>query len=797
MVRPQTQNGKSLADVESQRKLLSASSGWSSDDDSEIEFDASRSKLHVDIRGTGSGVLEKPLSIKAKPNTRQKPQKSRCARTEASLATILGFSVIVIFLLMGTLGWMYLKHLTVVCMLTTCIQSSAHITEVMNLTVPPCDDFYNFSCGSFAGLHPLLPNEASSSWFKVIHDRNDIKIGQILRSPDAKLNNKTSTAIQKMKVVYRSCMDEKLIAKSGVNPLTRLIKKHGGWTITKNLGGTKWDKKKYNLTQVVIDAHHINNYPLFKMAVAKDQKKDAYVVEFQQHGLTFSDDKFYTGNSKSTFRSAMLTFGAEFAKLTGTTGKDDIKAVVKKFADIFDFEVEIAKLYSAREAINDPWRMYNLMTVDDLKENFNNMIDLDVYLAAMFGRRISGTTKLLVSFPDYFTKLSALVKKTKTETITNYIMWQIVESVLSYLPKSFREAHVRLLGVKSGVSTPSERSKFCGSVTGKLFGFALSALYVKDYTKEEALKTGKTIVHYLRESLRTQIGDLKWMDEPTKKEALIKLDGMGLAVGYPDWILDQEKLDEHYNNMTVSDQFIENCLNDGVFTHERVIAKYGTKPDPTEWHMYPYEQNAYYSLTMNRMVVPIGLMELPFLDLRAPMAVNFGSLGMFIGHEMTHGFDVRGRNYDKNGKLKHWWTDSVLGKFKNLSNCVMDAYGKYEEFGVKLNSKYTVNENIADDGGLKIALNAYEKWANDHGTFKRLPGLDYSPEQLFYIGFGQTWCTSYRAQKEKTLMLTSVHPPHSIRVRGAISNSKKFAQIFSCKDNSPMNPNKKCDVWGS
>lgn len=291
---------------------------------------------------------------------------------------------------------------------------------------------------------------------------------------------------------------------------------------------------------------------------------------------------------------------------------------------------------------------------------------------------------------------------------------------------------------------------------------------------------------------------MSWMDDKTRETAIEKVRKIVQMIGYPDWILDSVQLDKYYENVTlVTGEFLVSHLNIRRESVLRNHNKLGTVPDRQEWHMMPVETNAYYSQSNNQIVFPAGILQRPFFTPSFPMSFNFGTTGMIIGHEMTHGFDNKGRHYDKYGNLNNWWTDQSATSFQSKTSCMVRQYSNYTAENTHLKGERVLGENIADNGGLKTAYMAYRHWvkSKDSNEVKDLPGLTLTPEQLFFVGFGQLWCSYYTPQYTKQAILTDEHTISKFRTIGVVSNSGDFARAFQCAPNTPMNPQIKCQVW--
>lgn len=427
----------------------------------------------------------------------------------------------------------------------------------------------------------------------------------------------------------------------------------------------------------------------------------------------------------------------------------------------------------------------------------SSKLDLKQYLSQVFGRDL-GDTSILVYTPKYFRELGGVLNKTSKKVLANYIVWNAINAQVGYFPSKFIDASLLLSKVESGIASVDPRWLRCVSKVNSAFGYASSALYVLEHFAKESRSKVLDIVKEIEDAFIKGIPLVSWMDEKTRETAVEKVRKIVQMIGYPDWILDSVKLDKYYENVTVvAGEFLMSHLN---IRRESVLRNYnklGTVPDRQEWHMMPVDTNAYYSQSNNQIVFPAGILQRPFFTPSFPMSFNFGTTGMIIGHEMTHGFDNKGRHFDKYGNLNNWWTAQSTSSFQSKTSCMVRQYSNYTAENTHLKGERVLGENIADNGGLKTAYVAYRHWVKSQASneVKDLPGLTLTQEQMFFVGFGQLWCSYYTPQYTKQAILTDEHTISKFRTIGVVSNSGDFARAFQCAPNTPMNPQIKCQVW--
>lgn len=377
-------------------------------------------------------------------------------------------------------------------------------------------------------------------------------------------------------------------------------------------------------------------------------------------------------------------------------------------------------------------------------------------------------------------------------------MWQVVRGYVGYLSKPFRDAGKPLRKALLGSDGSEESWRFCVSETISSVGYAISSLFVRAAFNGRSKPASEVMINNVRTAFMEHLKLLDWMAPETKIEALDKANAISDMIGYPEFILDTKKLDEKYDGLEFNaSEYFENNVRLAKFDLRKNLERLKErKVDRNRWGMSPIQVNAYYTPTKNQIVFPAAILQSPFYDLNNPLVLNYGSMGVVMGHEMTHAFDDQGRAYDRYGNLHQWWSNETLELFKEKSNCFVEEYDSYTINNRSVNGKLTLGENIADNGGLKAAYHAYEKLRTPEISKLRLPGLQqYNDRQLFFIAFAQVWCTTITNETINLLIEKDTHSPYMYRVNGAVSNLKEFATTFNCPKDSKMNPKKKCEIW--
>lgn len=731
-------------------------------------------------------------------DTVKKRQTGQQRFLQKSFILLLALAVVIIAVLAGVIVWQYFQKSSPeqVCYSPECVQASAYILSKMDRSVDPCQDFYRYTCGNWMKTTKIPSSRSHYNIFSEINDQNKQKIKDILEKSNAMLKKNQSTAVEKAITYYHICMDEDTVEKQGVDPIIKFIRDLHSWPLT-SAHGLTWTEASWDFLQA-LTANHVNGFSaLFSMSVSVDDKNSSrYIIVFEQSGLSLASREEYFSNHSNykKLKNGFMEFGGKMGELLG----GENSTVWSGMSDIYDLESQLAQIYVPQEELLDPEKTYHKMKVSVLQDLIgSSKLDLKQYLRQVFGRDL-GDTSILVYTPKYFRELGGVLNKTSKKVLANYIVWNAINAQVGYFPSKFIDASLLLSKVESGIASVDPRWLRCVSKVNSAFGYASSALYVLEHFAKESRSKVLDIVKEIEDAFIKGIPLVSWMDEKTRETAVEKVRKIVQMIGYPDWILDSVKLDKYYENVTVvAGEFLMSHLN---IRRESVLRNYnklGTVPDRQVWHMMPVDTNAYYSQSNNQIVFPAGILQRPFFTPSFPMSFNFGTTGMIIGHEMTHGFDNKGRHFDKYGNLNNWWTDQSTSSFQSKTSCMVRQYSNYTAENTHLKGERVLGENIADNGGLKTAYVAYRHWVKSQASneVKDLPGLTLTQEQMFFVGFGQLWCSYYTPQYTKQAILTDEHTISKFRTIGVVSNSGDFARAFQCAPNTPMNPQIKCQVW--
>jgi putative endopeptidase len=636
-------------------------------------------------------------------------------------------------------------------------------------SVDPCVDFYHYACGSWMKKNPIPADQPEWGRFDELADRNRDILHGILEEASRPAAGRDATT-QKIGDYYAACMDEKAIDAKGLAPLEPELER------IRNL------KDKAQLAGEIARLHAFGVGALFQFNSGQDFKdSNSVIAQFDQGGLGLPDREYYLkGDPKSVeLRQKYLAHVQRMLELAG----EKPEQAKTDAASVMDFETALAKGSLDLVSRRDPEKVYHKMGKPELAA-LSPAFRWTEYFASTGAPAFQSVN---VSYPDFVKAINAAVENTPLPAWKTYLTWQLLHSVARLLPAPFVQENFNFYGkTLSGTEAMRPRWKRCVDFTDGELGEALGRKYVeKTFGAEGKARTLK-MVDALEKALAQDIEKLDWMTPATKAQALVKLKAITNKIGYPDRWRD-------YSSVTIKpDDPIGNNFRADEFEFHRVLNKIDKPVDRQEWQMSPPTVNAYYDPQMNNINFPAGILQPPFFYTNVDDAVNFGGIGMVIGHELTHGFDDQGRQFDAHGDLKDWWTPKDAEEFQQRAACVADEYGGFSVApGAFVNGKLTLGENTADNGGVRIALMAL---LNTIGE-KNAPIDGYTPEQRLFLSFGQVWCENAREELLRLQVQTNEHSPAQFRVNGVVVNMPEFRKAFACKAGQPMAPEHACHVW--
>uniref|UniRef100_A0AAG5CX34 Neprilysin, neutral endopeptidase 1 n=1 Tax=Anopheles atroparvus TaxID=41427 RepID=A0AAG5CX34_ANOAO len=605
----------------------------------------------------------------------------------------------------------------------------------------------------------------------------------------------TDDAETKARHLFVSCMNYELIEKRGLEPLRALLDSFGGWPLL----DPTWNDTGFDWLNLTAHIRRYNNDVLIVEWVGPDIKNsDENIVQFDQTTLGLPTREYYLQPANRKYLDAYREFMVEVIELLGVPPDTARRAT----DEMIEFEVQLANITNPPEERNNVSTLYRKLILENLHDEVPE-IDWTRYLAIVTERPVNASDFVVMFAMGYMQDLVELIGQTESRIVANYLLWRFVRHRINNLDDRFLGAKQRFSNALFGREKNPPRWKNCVTQVNANMGMAVGAMFVRRYFDENSKKDTLTMTHELQEAFREILAQTEWIDAATKRLAEQKVNAMSLRIGYPNFILSQADLNARYATLTVHpERYFENTL--AVLSHIRRSdqEKLGQVVNKTAWHTAPAVVNAYYSRNKNQIMFPAGILQPPFYHRHFPRSINYGGIGVVIGHELTHGFDDKGRLFDRDGNLYRWWSDGAIEAFHERAACLVQQYGRYtiDEIGVQLDGETTQGENIADNGGIKQAFLAYTKWLAAQTdprvlALETLPGLNVTNTQLFFLNFAQIWCGAMRPEATRNKLKTAVHSPGRFRVIGTLSNSEDFAREYRCPVGSHMNPADKCSVW--
>ncbi|XP_037942107.1 neprilysin-2-like isoform X3 [Teleopsis dalmanni] len=681
-----------------------------------------------------------------------------------------------------------------ICLTTECIHTASAVLSKMKPELEPCDDFYQFACGTYIEEENIPDDKVSVNTFSTISDKLQEQLKDIITEERPESDPKH---FRLPNALYKACMNKTLIEKLGPEPITKIADSLGGWPLLK---GDAWDPENTWTWQETVKKFRRLGFSMdyvVDFSISVDLKNSTKrIIDLDQSSIGLSREYLVKGFNE-TLVSAYYDYMVDISVLFGA----DKETAKKELLESLQFEMDLANISWPNEKRRNSNDLYNLRTIKQIQEAYPYVQWLD-YINALLpdGLTVEEDESINLTVPSFFDDLADLLAKTPKRVIANYMFWRIHAFSIAFLSEEFRKRQLQYATALSGRQEQEARWKECVDISSGSLAISVGSLYVRKHFKQDSKAIALEMVDNIRGIFNNLLEQVDWMDNMTKKEAKKKLHSMATHIGYPDEMLDEEKLSKYYEKLDIDpNKYFESFLKMNVFGTDYSFNKLRLPVNKTDWvrHARPAIVNAFYSSIENSIQFPAGILQGHFFNAHRPKYMNYGAIGYVIGHEITHGFDDQGRQFDVDGNLVDWWQPDTQKAYLDKARCIIEQYGNYTEHitGLNLNGINTQGENIADNGGVKESYIAYRQWAEKNGPEPLLPGLDYTPEQMFWISAGQTWCAKYRKETLKMRITTGVHSPSEFRVLGSLSNMKDFAKDFQCPEGSPMNPVHKCEVW--
>ena len=642
--------------------------------------------------------------------------------------------------------------------------------ENIDHSIPLADNFYDFANGNWQKANPIPDSESRWGTFNILRNNNTRKLRYIL---EAAVDNSTATEgsdIRKIGDFYSTGIDVDKANLLGISPIRQELE------MISNIS-TIYDLQN---TLQHLQLHGID--VMFNIGQMQDFKNSKRIVAvLDQGGLGLPDKDYYFRQDPKAL-SIRNTYQRHLATLFRMLGENDknARSIAKS---ILSLETTLASNSMSKSERRHPAAIYHLMTIKELQRLMPSF-SWKKYFAKLDLQKLEDIN---ITNPEFFSRLDLLLKKYPLSVWKNYLRWHLLEATAETLSAPFVDQHFSFTSALYGSKENKPRWKRVTDESNRVLGFAIGRIYVDLYFPPSSKKRVVNILENIREALRANLKSLTWLEPDTRQAAINKLDAMRHKIGYPvKW--------RDYSKLTVSrDSYARNVLNGNAFLIRRELDKIGNEANQNEWLMTPQSVNAYYNPSMNEIVFPAGILQPPFFDSMAPESLNYGAIGAVIGHEISHGFDDQGSQFDAHGNVRDWWTSSDKKNFEKAASCISIQFDQYTVDGdAHIQGKLVTGEAIADLVGLKLAWKAFTNTA-DINVIN--PAFNMTQAQLFYYGFAHVWAGSARPEYLRTRVQTDPHPPAKFRVNGTLRNFPPFAQTFALKPGSNLYTDTLCSVW--
>nr|CDS26897.1 hypothetical protein HmN_000151700 [Hymenolepis microstoma] len=736
----------------------------------------------------------------AQPRIRRESKGlAACTLREFLLLILCGILItlllIVIFLYFASLR-------SEVCQTTECVETSFKILSAMNQSVDPCEDFYNYACGGWIERNHIPPGFNQWTVFSELGQTAEYFAKELLEKD---IQPDDSRGLQLAKTYYSSCLNEHAVDALGLTPVKeKMAELYGGWRLLPEgtLGGRNdttdpFVVGKYDLTEQLISTLKCGqSNDIFSFIIEKDPRSSSHYAITLNPGDVSMQPEYYLDTSDpkmETIVKLFRDFMRTYSKMLGVKDSD-----LPAMDAVFELETLMAQNMEPRARQSVETNVFNMnltelqtfCSVIDWKRLFNglfNDVDYNVTDAEVI---IITDRQFLEKRCEIYAQYMASPEKIKV--VHDTAVWKLLWNTEQFMSSAVRKAHEMYDQAMSGAKEQHQRWLQCLRTVEDFFGMTIARKFVAEHFDEKSKEVATRMIRKIKMAFKNSFYQVEWMDDMAKKS----VDMMGESIGYPEDINNIEKENKPFFAVDYlsNETFFENTYK--LYRSRTLVAlRKLFDSSVITWDMAPHIVNAYYNPRENHIYFPAGILQKPFYDANFPLALNYGGIGVVVGHEIAHAFDRQGSKFDAKGNLRQWWSESTRVDFEKNSECLVRQYGNYTVLGKNIDGQLTLSENIADNGGIKAAYRAYLKLQEKEGSLRKLAGLNLTFNQLFFISFAQVWCKRQLPQAALHTVMVDVHAPDRYRVIGTLSNSQEFSEAFSCPKGSTMNPPNKCILW--
>uniref|UniRef100_A0A915BWX3 M13 family peptidase n=1 Tax=Parascaris univalens TaxID=6257 RepID=A0A915BWX3_PARUN len=684
------------------------------------------------------------------------------------------------------------------------LKVSKHLLSSINSKVDPCEDFFQFACGRWVHENEIPKDLSSYGHFAKLREKVSAEMKRLFESKE----KSPSKAINNIRQIYQGCMDVERINKQRGMELLEAIKEMGYWPI---IHADLWRPEHFDLTDLLISVGVSRAVDVFvDVYVSPDQRNvSRRMIHIDQGslGLGASSRDYYLNVTR--YAKQVIAYHNYITQKILLIAEDagrptKVADIVDQIDEIVEFEKALAEIMISEDQRRNYTKLYNVHKLSELG-NLLPVVDWDRYFRALMPfdlhSYLDADPDIIVNEVDFLKRLATLLEATESRIIANYIIWRYTSAWSFQLGARYDDAQQEFLRMLIGKRAKSPRWKDCSSAASGRMSYAAGALYVRAHFNKADKSVALAMIDDLHTAFREMVRNSDWMDNRTKHIAIEKSKAMQSLIGYPDFIYSDKELDDYYKELKLEpgETYASMVQKTSRWAQQRSFRRLLEPVDRSEFGISSSTVNAFYSSLKNGITFPAAILQAPLFDRSFPKAVNYGAIGSVIGHEITHGFDDQGSQFDKEGNLADWWDNVTSKRFTERTKCIIEQYNGYSVpgTGLHINGRLTLGENIADNGGIKEAYHAYKRYVEKLGhEEKRLPGLEqYTNDQIFFISYAQTWCGHSKPEATIRQLLTDPHAPLRFRVNGVVVNQPEFANAFHCPVGSPMNPEKRCVVW--